>query len=103
MADAASKAVAKARSGKKTDNGGTGGANVATAPGVVDPMQWWGALTQQFQEIAAGAIRETAVNPMQAATHKGAGTTKATKPTKVLQAAKPSTRKATSKSRPRGR
>jgi hypothetical protein len=25
--------------------------------GVVDPMQWWGALTQQFQEIAAGAMK----------------------------------------------
>ena len=28
------------------------------APGVVDPMQWWGALTQQFQTIAADAMKE---------------------------------------------
>lgn len=28
------------------------------ASGVVDPLQWWGALTQQFQEIAAGALKE---------------------------------------------
>lgn len=28
------------------------------ATGVVDPMQLWGALTQQFQEIAAGAMKE---------------------------------------------
>lgn len=32
----------------------------ATAPAapVVDPMQWWGALTQQFQTIAAQAMQE---------------------------------------------
>ena len=28
------------------------------APGVIDPMQWWGALTQQFQQIAATAMSE---------------------------------------------
>ncbi len=28
--------------------------------GVVDPMQWWGALTQQFQTIAADAMKEAA-------------------------------------------
>jgi hypothetical protein len=26
----------------------------------VDPLQWWGALTQQFQEIAAGAMKDVA-------------------------------------------
>lgn len=30
----------------------------ATAAGMIDPMQLWGALTQQFQQIAAGAIQE---------------------------------------------
>jgi hypothetical protein len=30
------------------------------APGVVDPMQWWGALTQQFQTIAADAMKDAA-------------------------------------------
>ncbi|RZJ25254.1 MAG: hypothetical protein EOO54_06915 [Haliea sp.] len=30
------------------------------APGVVDPMQWWGALTQQFQTIATTAMQEAA-------------------------------------------
>ena len=28
------------------------------AAGLVDPMQWWGALTQQFQQIAANAMRD---------------------------------------------
>ena len=35
---------------------------VAQAAGVVDPMQWWGALTQQFQTIAADAMKEAARN-----------------------------------------
>lgn len=30
------------------------------APGLADPMQWWGALTQQFQQIAADAMRDAA-------------------------------------------
>ena len=30
------------------------------AAGVADPMQWWGALTQQFQTIAAEAMKEVA-------------------------------------------
>ncbi len=32
----------------------------APAAGVVDPLQWWGALTQQFQQIAAGAMKDAA-------------------------------------------
>lgn len=30
----------------------------AASAGVIDPMQWWGALTQQFQQIAATAMTE---------------------------------------------
>ena len=29
-----------------------------TPPGVVDPMQWWGALTQQFTQLAAQALKD---------------------------------------------
>jgi hypothetical protein len=36
-------------------------AEAPAAPGVVDPLQWWGALTQQFQQIATDAIKDTAV------------------------------------------
>ncbi|MBC5763540.1 PhaM family polyhydroxyalkanoate granule multifunctional regulatory protein [Ramlibacter albus] len=43
---AAAKAAASVKSG-----GGNG---------MVDPLQWWGALTQQFQEIAAGAMKDAA-------------------------------------------
>jgi hypothetical protein len=32
------------------------------AIGPVDPMQWWGALTKQFTELAAGAMKDTATD-----------------------------------------
>ena len=33
-------------------------ASKAPEPSVVDPMQWWGALTSQFQQIAASALKD---------------------------------------------
>lgn len=36
------------------------GAAPAAAAGVVDPLQWWGALSQQFQQIAANALKDAA-------------------------------------------
>ncbi|NDP63339.1 PhaM family polyhydroxyalkanoate granule multifunctional regulatory protein [Polaromonas sp.] len=51
----------------KADNGPeagekSSGASDTPAPatGLADPMQWWGALTQQFQTIAAEAMKEVA-------------------------------------------
>ena len=35
-------------------------AETTAQPGVVDPMQWWGALTKQFTELAAGAMKDGA-------------------------------------------
>jgi len=35
-------------------------ARATGAPAVVDPLQWWGALAGQFQQIAAGAMQEAA-------------------------------------------
>ncbi|MDM0121081.1 PhaM family polyhydroxyalkanoate granule multifunctional regulatory protein [Variovorax arabinosiphilus] len=32
--------------------------NAAATPGVVDPLQWWNALTQQFQQIAQTAVED---------------------------------------------
>ena len=32
---------------------------VPAATGAVDPMQWWGALTKQFAELATGAMKDT--------------------------------------------
>ncbi|MDB5875469.1 MAG: hypothetical protein JWQ07_4911 [Ramlibacter sp.] len=53
ISDAASGAAAKskARSAGKADK---------AAAGVVDPLQWWGALTQQFQQIATSAMKDAA-------------------------------------------
>jgi hypothetical protein len=39
----------------------------APAPGGVDPMQWWGALTQQFQTIASDAMKDVARQAAQVA------------------------------------
>ena len=33
-----------------------------TASGVVDPMQWWGALTKQFTQLAATAMKDSATD-----------------------------------------
>ncbi|MEO8248063.1 MAG: PhaM family polyhydroxyalkanoate granule multifunctional regulatory protein, partial [Burkholderiales bacterium] len=33
------------------------------AAGMVDPTQWWGALTSQFQQIATNAMQDAATNP----------------------------------------
>jgi hypothetical protein len=46
----------------------------AAAAGMIDPMQLWGALTQQFQQIAAGAIQE--VGKSSAAAKKGVSRTR---------------------------
>ena len=35
-------------------------ASAEPAPAAVDPMQWWGALTKQFTELAASALHDTA-------------------------------------------
>ena len=39
----------------------SGAAAQPSTGGVVDPLQWWGALTQQFQQIAAGAMKDAAL------------------------------------------
>jgi hypothetical protein len=47
------------------------------AAGAVDPLQWWGALTQQFQEIAANAMTDAAQkNAMDSARNMATGAAK---------------------------
>lgn len=53
VAPKAAKPAAKKAAPKK-------GAAPEAVPGVVDPMQWWGALTKQFSELAANAVKDTA-------------------------------------------
>ena len=33
-------------------------ADTPAAPGVVDPLKWWGSLTEQFQQIAGAALKD---------------------------------------------
>ena len=67
----------------------------AAPAGVVDPLQWWGALTQQFQSIAAEAMKEVVsktapqgpdVNPQKPASAARAVPTKSAKSTPLRSA-----------------
>jgi len=55
-------------------------AGATSAKPAVDPMQWWGALTQQFQNIAAAAVKDVAAEAMKTGmAAKGASTSTASK------------------------
>jgi hypothetical protein len=54
VSGAAAKAAAKTKKPAKKADG------KSASTGVVDPLQWWGALTQQFQQIAASAMKDAA-------------------------------------------
>jgi hypothetical protein len=59
---AAAKAPArKAKSGANKPGRATNAA-VGAPAGVVDPMQWWGALTKQFTQLAATAMKDSATD-----------------------------------------
>jgi hypothetical protein len=90
------KAAAKA---KGTGKGGDAAGNGASA-GAVDPMQWWGALTQQFQEIAANAMKDVAQKTaVDTAKNMASGVAKeAVKAAKKTATRKPPARKSRSKS-----
>jgi len=50
---------------KTSAEGATQGSAQGPAQGpAVDPMQWWGSLTQQFQNIAAAAVKDVAAKAM---------------------------------------
>ncbi|WP_280153639.1 PhaM family polyhydroxyalkanoate granule multifunctional regulatory protein [Piscinibacter sp. XHJ-5] len=53
------KPAATPKSARKTA-GAT--ASEAAAAAAVDPMQWWGALTKQFTQLAASAMKDTATD-----------------------------------------
>lgn len=90
------------------------------AAGAVDPLQWWGALTQQFQEIAANAMTDAAQkNAMDSARDMATGAAKEAMkaasdvvqaasgmgkaPTKAPAAKKPAARKRAAPARARGK
>jgi hypothetical protein len=71
----AADAVSGAARGKPA--GKTAGKGGKEATGVVDPLQWWGALTQQFQQIASDALKDAARNTaVDTAKNVGAAMTK---------------------------
>jgi ribosomal protein L12E/L44/L45/RPP1/RPP2 len=77
----------------------------ADGAGVVDPMQWWGSLTEQFQQIASSALQDAAqlkvpamAQPLADAVGKvmGKPATAARKPAAAKKAAAPAAKKKTS-------
>lgn len=52
--------AARAKAGAEKAKADTGKAKGGNGAAPVDPLQWWGALTQQFQEIAANAMKDVA-------------------------------------------
>ena len=61
VSGAASGAATKTKAARKKTSAKSGdGKADGKAAGLVDPMQWWGALTQQFQQIATSAMKDAA-------------------------------------------
>lgn len=87
--DEAAPPAAKARRGK---------AAAAPAAGVVDPMQWWGALTKQFTQLATTAMKDTATDAARglagAVVKQGVGAAAKTLKKAAAAPAKAATRKA---------
>lgn len=52
----------------KAKRSGKTSAKSSAAGTAVDPMQWWGSLTQQFQNIAASAMQDVAAQAMKTQT-----------------------------------
>jgi len=76
----------------------------AAAKPAVDPMQWWGALTQQFQDIASAAMKDVASEAMKAGmVAKNAATSAAKSKTGAAKAAPKSAAKTSATTKPAAR
>jgi hypothetical protein len=73
----------------------------APSPGVVDPLQWWGALTKQFTELATTAMKDTASDA--ARTHAGATLTRSLDRAGASAKAPAAKRQPAAKKKPAGR
>lgn len=60
MADVAARAAGAKAPAAEQPQRKTAASAASEAPGLVDPMQWWGSLTNQFQQIAANALKDAA-------------------------------------------
>jgi hypothetical protein len=74
----------------------TAEADPAAKP-AVDPMQWWGSLTEQFQNIAAAALKDVAAQALKDGPKKAASTKTQSKASAPTAAKKTATRKAPAK------
>lgn len=82
----ASNANAESASSSAKDNGPA-----------VDPMQWWGSLTQQFQNIAAAAVKDVAAQALKdkpKAARKTKASTAKTRSTRAKKPVKPASKAA---------
>ena len=86
MPDLQAKDTAKPESTQSNAGAGSDPSNASDAGKdqgpAVDPMQWWGSLTQQFQNIAAAAVKDVAAQAMKVGPKTGtkkAATSKARK------------------------
>lgn len=110
--------VAAAKRNGPGKTSATGAAASDAAGGVVDPLQWWGALTQQFQQIASSALQDASqlkmpdmAKPLADAVDEAMGTASGKKParktaaaaTKKVPAATGAARKSTAPARKRAR
>ena len=78
-------------------------ASATDGGGVVDPMQWWGSLTEQFQQIASSALQDAAqlkvpamAQPLADAVGKVMGKPAAARKPAAKKAAAPAAKKKTS-------
>jgi hypothetical protein len=69
----AEESEAAAKPSRRARAGGNGSAAPGDPAGVVDPLQWWGALTQQFQQIASAALQEASHLKMPAMAQPSSG------------------------------
>ena len=58
------KDTATSQAATRAAEGATEASAEAPEKPAVDPMQWWGSLTQQFQNIAAAAVKDVAAKAM---------------------------------------
>src|SRR4051812_45930508 len=91
-------AAAPAAAAAKAKPDGAKAAKEGNGAGV-DPLQWWGALTHQFQEIAANAMKDVAQKTASESTRS----TAAAAPATAKSSAAPAKKGAAKKSAPRKR
>uniref|UniRef100_C5CLK7 Uncharacterized protein n=1 Tax=Variovorax paradoxus (strain S110) TaxID=543728 RepID=C5CLK7_VARPS len=88
----------KARSKPASAAAASGGNGAA---GVIDPMQWWGSLTEQFQQIASSALQDAAQLKVPARAQPAAAAPAASKPAARKAAAPAAAKKASAAARKR--